>query len=128
VRSLEVAYACVEALRIVDGYVEPDRPAEPVEPRAGTGSWATEAPRGLLYHRYTIDDDGVITDARIIPPTSQNQKAIEADLLEFVRHNLDLPDDGLTWKCEQIIRNYDPCISCSCHFLKLEIDRVPDDR
>jgi coenzyme F420-reducing hydrogenase alpha subunit len=123
VRSLETAYACIEALRIIEDYETPDRPTVPVEPRAGTGHWATEAPRGLLYHQYSIDDDGAITDARIIPPTSQNQKAIEEDLLDFVRLNLELPDDKLTWRCEQIIRNYDPCISCSCHFLKLEIDR-----
>jgi coenzyme F420-reducing hydrogenase alpha subunit len=127
VRALETAYACIEALRIVEDYEPPDRPAVPVEPRAGTGHWATEAPRGLLYHHYTIDDHGVITDARIVPPTSQNQKAIEADLLDFVRQNLELPDEELTWRCEQAIRNYDPCISCSCHFLKLEVDRAAGD-
>ncbi len=123
VRSLETVFACTEALRIIDSYEMPDAPAVEVEPRAGTGYWATEAPRGLLYHHYTIDDQGVITDARIIPPTSQNQKVIEDDLLTFVESHLDLSDEKLTWQCEQVIRNYDPCISCSCHFLKLKIDR-----
>ncbi len=124
VRSLETLFACCEALRIIEDYEEPEKPAVEVSPKAGTGHWATEAPRGMLYHRYTMDADGVIEDARIIPPTSQNQKAIEEDLLEFVRLNAKLPDDKLTWGCEQVIRNYDPCISCSCHFLKLKIDRL----
>lgn len=123
VRSLETLYACVEALRLIKDYQMPEAPAVAVEPRAGTGYWATEAPRGMLYHHYTIDDEGVIKDARIIPPTSQNQKMVESDLLEFVKKNLELTDEKLTWQCEQIIRNYDPCISCSCHFLKLKIDR-----
>ncbi|MFH2054399.1 MAG: Ni/Fe hydrogenase subunit alpha [bacterium] len=123
VRSLETVFACVEALRIIKEYEQPDAPAVTVEPRAGTGYWATEAPRGMLYHHYTIDAEGVITAARIIPPTSQNQKAVETDLLDFVKQNLKLADNKLTWQCEQIIRNYDPCISCSCHFLKLKIER-----
>jgi coenzyme F420-reducing hydrogenase alpha subunit len=128
VRALETAYACMEALRIIEAYEVPERPAEPVEPRAGTGCWATEAPRGLLFHEYTTDADGEITNALIIPPTSQNQKAIEEDLREFVGRNLQLPDDELTRRCEQVIRNYDPCISCSCHFLKLDIDRTEGGR
>ncbi len=123
VRAIEIAFAYTEALRIVESYEMPDAPAVPVEPRAGTGYWATEAPRGMLYHHYTIDDEGVITDARIIPPTSQNQKAVEDDLLTFVENHLELSDEKLTWRCEQVIRNYDPCISCSCHFLKLKIER-----
>jgi len=94
-----------------------------VPPQAGVGHGCTEAPRGLLYHRYEIDENGIIKDARIVPPTSQNQKAIEKDLRQFVEKNLDLTDEKLTWQCEQMVRNYDPCISCSCHFLKLDIQR-----
>jgi coenzyme F420-reducing hydrogenase alpha subunit len=123
VRAVETVFACHEALRIIKEYREPAQPYIEVKPRQGVGHGCTEAPRGLLYHRYQIDDDGVIQDARIIPPTSQNQKSIERDLRLFVENNLDMPDDKLTWHCEQTIRNYDPCISCSCHFLKLKIDR-----
>jgi coenzyme F420-reducing hydrogenase alpha subunit len=123
VRSIETLFACQEALRLIENYEMPDAPYVDVIPRAGIGHWCTEAPRGLLYHRYRIDDDGIITDARIIPPTSQNQKAVEDDLCRFVGNNLHLSDDELTWKCEQIVRNYDPCISCSCHFLKLNLER-----
>jgi coenzyme F420-reducing hydrogenase alpha subunit len=120
VRAVEVLYACDEALRIIDGYVEPDLPAKPC---AGTGYAATEAPRGLLYHRYRLDADGTIVEARIVPPTSQNQASIEEDLVSFIGGSLDLPEDALRHRCEQTVRNYDPCISCSTHFLQLEIDR-----
>jgi sulfhydrogenase subunit alpha len=123
VRAIETAYAFDEALRLIEAYERPDEPAVVVEPVAGTGHGATEAPRGILYHRYTLDEDGLITDAVIVPPTSQNQPAIEEDLLDFVQAHLDLDDDALQWQCEQAIRNYDPCISCSTHFLDLTVRR-----
>jgi coenzyme F420-reducing hydrogenase alpha subunit len=123
VRSLEILYACEESLRIIAAYERPDLPAVPVEPRAGVGMACTEAPRGLIYHRYRIDDAGIIQDAKIVPPTSQNQRTIEGDLRRFVEQNHTLPEDELTWRCEQATRNYDPCISCSTHFLKLRIER-----
>jgi coenzyme F420-reducing hydrogenase alpha subunit len=122
VRSVEVLYACDEALRIIDAYEPPERPYVEVTPRAGTGYGCTEAPRGSLYHRYTIDDEGTILDARIVPPTSQNQAMIEDDLREFVSARIGMPKQELTWQCEQAIRNYDPCISCATHFLTLHID------
>jgi coenzyme F420-reducing hydrogenase alpha subunit len=123
VRGVEIVYACEEALRIIASYEPPDRPFVPANPRAGTGHGCTEAPRGILYHRYGIDEEGVIVDAKIVPPTSQNQKRIELDLRQLVPQYIDLPDKQLTWRCEQAIRNYDPCISCATHFLKLTIDR-----
>ncbi len=123
VRAVEVLYACDEALRIIKAYRPPDRATVEVEPRAGVGCAATEAPRGLLYHRYRLEPDGTIAEATITPPTSQNQASIEADLAGFVGAWLDLPDDELRHRCEQVVRNYDPCISCSTHFLRLEVDR-----
>ncbi len=123
VRAVEVLFACDEALRLIDAYERPDRPAVEVVPRAGTGYGATEAPRGLLYHRYGLNADGTIATAKIVPPTSQNQASIEADLASFVGGFLDLPDKDLRHRCEQTVRNYDPCISCSTHFLRLDIDR-----
>jgi sulfhydrogenase subunit alpha len=123
VRAVEVLYACDEALRLIEAYVEPDRPAVGVVPRAGTGFSATEAPRGLLYHRYRLLNDGTIAEAKIVPPTSQNQASIEEDLTDFVEGFLDLPDDALRHRCEQTVRNYDPCISCATHFLRLDVDR-----
>ena len=123
VRAVEVLHACDEALRIIDAYEAPEQSAMDVRPRSATGYGCTEAPRGILYHRYRIDGQGVILDAKIVPPTSQNQKIIESDLWKFVPKYIDLPPDKLTWQCEQAIRNYDPCISCATHFLKLKIER-----
>ncbi len=123
VRAVETVYAFEEALRIVQNYEQPDKPAIEIEPKAGTGYGATEAPRGICYHRYTIDDEGIIQDAKIVSPTAVNQKTIENDLMSFIPARLDLPDEKLQWQCEQAIRNYDPCISCSTHFLKLTVDR-----
>ncbi len=121
VRALEVLYACDEALRIIANYDwEGMPPFVPFEKRAVVGYGASEAPRGLLYHRYTLNEKGLIENAVLIPPTAQNQKTIEEDLYDFVAKNMTLPDDELVWKSEQAIRNYDPCISCSTHFLKLE--------
>nr|BAL55531.1 nickel-dependent hydrogenase large subunit [uncultured Acetothermia bacterium]BAL58974.1 nickel-dependent hydrogenase large subunit [Candidatus Acetothermum autotrophicum] len=123
VRAVETLYACEEALRIIGEYEMPEKPHIEVRPRAGVGCGCTEAPRGILYHRYRIDDQGTILDAKIVPPTSQNQKTIESDLWHFVPKNINLSKEQLTWKCEQAIRNYDPCISCATHFLKVEIER-----
>jgi sulfhydrogenase subunit alpha len=123
VRSVEIVQACDEAIRLIDEYVVPDAPFVEVPPRAGVGCAATEAPRGLLYHRYEIDGDGTILSAKIVPPTSQNQKTIEDDLFQVVSKNVDLPKDELTLRCEQTVRNYDPCISCSTHFLRVDLDR-----
>lgn len=123
VRAVEVVYAVEEALRIIENYQRPSRPFVPVEARPGVGHGVSEAPRGLLYHRYRIDDDGMIADAVIVPPTSQNQAAIEHDLATVVAAGQNLDDEALTALCERTIRNYDPCISCATHFLTLTVDR-----
>lgn len=119
VRAIELIFACDEALRLIQQYEPPPQPAAPIETRAGQGMAATEAPRGLLYHRYSIDDRGLVTAARIVPPTSQNLKRIEDDLWAYIPQLLALPNDEIALKAEQAIRNYDPCISCATHFLKL---------
>ncbi len=118
-----MVYACEEAIRIVESFQSPDRPYLDAVPRTGVGYACTEAPRGTLYHRYRIDNNGDILDARIVPPTSQNQKQIETDLWHFIPLHLEQTDEKLQWQCEQAIRNYDPCISCATHFLKLDVER-----
>lgn len=123
IRAVEVLHACDEALQIIAAYEAPDAPAVDVPACSGTGYAVTEAPRGILYHRYRITASGTIEDARIVPPTSQNQKTIESDLRGFVPAYVNLPNKQLTSRCEYVIRNYDPCISCATHFLKLKVDR-----
>ncbi|MBI3932044.1 MAG: Ni/Fe hydrogenase subunit alpha [Acidobacteria bacterium] len=122
VRAVETVFACEEALRIVSSYEPPDRPFADVEPRAAVGCGASEAPRGILYHRYRIGAGGLIEEAKIVPPTAQNLKTIENDLWQLVPRHLDLPREELALRCEQAIRNYDPCISCATHFLRLEVE------
>jgi sulfhydrogenase subunit alpha len=123
VRAVELVFACAEAIRIIEAYEPPAAPRATVSTQAGVGCAATEAPRGLLYHRYRIDDQGMVQFAKIVPPTSQNQKRIEEDLQHFVPQLASRPTDEVTWKCEQAVRNYDPCISCATHFLRLHIER-----
>ena len=123
VRAIEIVYAFEEALRIIADYERPAESSVKLEPRAGVGFGCTEAPRGICWHRYELEADGTIKTARIVPPTSQNQPSIEADLKDVATSILDQPDDVIRHRCEQSIRNYDPCISCSTHFLKLSINR-----
>ena len=124
VRGVEVVYACDEALRLIADYGPPSRPFVPPEPRAAIGYACTEAPRGILYHRYRIDADGTILDASLVPPTAQNQDIIEEDLREVATAGLALDEETLKARCEQSIRNHDPCISCAAHFLKLQVRRT----
>lgn len=124
-RAIEVVEAFAEAIRIVRDYQAPVTPSRvPYTPHAGEGCHATEAPRGLIYHRYRIGDDGLIAEAKIVPPTSQNQGQIEDDLRAYLPPLLSTCDDATTTlRCEHLIRNYDPCISCATHFLKLDLAR-----
>ncbi|HJP88854.1 MAG TPA: Ni/Fe hydrogenase subunit alpha [Candidatus Limnocylindrales bacterium] len=120
-RAIELVHATADAIDIVDAYTPPEAAKVPWAPRPGTAAWATEAPRGLLFHRYEVGEDGKVAAATIIPPTSQNQAAIEADIAAFAPQVLDLPMDVATHRLEQLIRAYDPCISCATHFLDLRI-------
>ena len=124
VRSLEILQACSEALALVRAYRPPEPSFLEVEPRAGEGAACTEAPRGLLYHRYVLDEEGRILEATIVPPTSQNQLAIESDVWRLAQRAMDLPDAELARWCERGVRNHDPCISCAAHFLHVEVDRA----
>jgi coenzyme F420-reducing hydrogenase alpha subunit len=124
VRAVELVESLTEALRIVEAWVDGADPFVEVPPREGIGYGASEAPRGVLFHRYALDATGLITDATIVPPTSQNLAAIEADLGLMVEAWTDLDDHALLHRCEQAIRNYDPCISCATHFLDLTVERT----
>jgi sulfhydrogenase subunit alpha len=121
-RAVELLNALAEAADIIDSYREPHVALARWTPHAGTAAWATEAPRGLLFHRYEVGDDGLVRDAQIVPPTSQNQAAIEQDLVLFAPSVLALPRAEATHRLEQLIRSYDPCISCATHFLSLSVE------
>ncbi len=122
-RAIELMHAYEEALAIIEAYQEPATSRVEVKVHAGEGCAATEAPRGLLYHRYRINDQGLVEAARIIPPTAQNMRRMEDDLRELLPGILQRPDAEIAQTCENLIRTYDPCISCSTHFLKLRIER-----
>jgi len=122
-RSLEIVHAFEEAVSIIRDYKTFSPSRAEYTYQAGEGCSATEAPRGLLYHRYIVDDEGRIKHAVIIPPTSQNQAQIESDLRNWVPRVIDQDDATVARSCEDLVRTYDPCISCSTHFLKLELDR-----
>ena len=122
-RAIELVDATAEALDIIEAYQPPDAPAVAWRPGRASAAWATEAPRGMIFHAYELDDAGLIAHAQIVPPTSQNQAAIEADLAAFAPQVLDLPHDEATLRIEQLVRSYDPCISCATHFLDLTVER-----
>jgi len=122
VRCLEMLLAIDEAIRLIESYDMPAAPAVECAPRAGVGHAITEAPRGILYHRYETDDAGLLRNATIIPPTSQNQLQMEGDLARVAPQLVTLPDDAAALRAEHVIRNYDPCISCATHFLKLKVE------
>lgn len=124
VRAIEMVHAFAEAVDIIDGYRPPDAPYVEAAPRDAVASGVTEAPRGMLYHRYRIGADGLVKEARIVPPTSQNQARIEQDLVSIAPDILAMAHEQATLRCEQLIRAYDPCISCATHFLRLDIDHV----
>jgi coenzyme F420-reducing hydrogenase alpha subunit len=111
-----------EAIRMIECYDPSQVPFVPHDPRPGAGAWITEAPRGIRYQRYEADASGLVTRATITPPTSQNQRQIEEDLIRFAPSVLDLPEDEAARRCEHVVRNYDPCISCATHFLKFRVE------
>ncbi len=122
-RGLEVVHAFEEALSIMSDYQGCSPARVGYEPQVGEGAWATEAPRGMIFHRYQTTADGRIAAAKIVPPTSQNQRQIELDLAAYLPSILHLADNEIAGACERLIRSYDPCISCATHFLKLQIER-----
>ena len=123
-RAIELVHFYAEAIQLIKAY-QPDGPAHPsLKLKAGEGCGMSEAPRGLLYHRYKIDADGRVQFARITPPTAQNLPRIEADLFALAPQIVDLPQEQATLTAEHLVRSYDPCISCATHFLTLKVEEV----
>ena len=123
-RAIEILIAVREAVSLLESYIEPRESYIDIRPRAGSGIGCTEAPRGMLWHRYELDAEGKITRACIVPPTSQNQSRMEDDLrLSLQNFGLNQEEEALRHYGERVIRNYDPCISCATHFLDLRMSR-----
>jgi len=122
-RAAETYHSVLEIRRLIEEYAEPSKPYIEAEIKPGDGAAIVEAPRGMLYHRYKIDGRGRITYANIIPPTTQNYAAMEEDIIKV--EDLILKENYEKAKAivETIIRNYDPCISCSVHAINLKIIR-----
>lgn len=123
-RCLEVVHAYEDALGILRDIPRSAHPRATYAYRQSAGAAATEAPRGLLYHRYAIDEQGRIASANIVPPTSQNQSQIEEDLRHYLPAIVGQSDQQVGCAAEQLVRSYDPCISCATHFLNVNVERL----
>jgi coenzyme F420-reducing hydrogenase alpha subunit len=124
VRAVELVHAFADAIDLIDAYAPIEPPGVELVPRDAVGFGCSEAPRGACWHRYEVRADGTVAAAKIVPPTSQNQARIERDLVALAPELLALPHAEATHRCEQLIRSYDPCISCATHFLRLDIQRT----
>jgi sulfhydrogenase subunit alpha len=121
-QAVEMIYSIERSIEIIDELLgvglREERPVD-VRVRAGTGTGAVEAPRGTLYHSYSFDERGRLTEADVITPTAQNLANIEKDLRASVENLIDEPRESLGSKLEMVVRAYDPCISCAVHLLKV---------
>jgi len=120
---IETVDCFYDAIKVIDRLLElgpkvEDRLA--IQPRAGRGVGVTEVPRGILFHDYTYDAEGKITEANLVIPTGQNLANIEDDFRAIVPAIIDQPQEKITHTLEMLVRAYDPCISCSVHFLNVE--------
>ncbi|TFG49691.1 MAG: Ni/Fe hydrogenase subunit alpha, partial [Anaerolineales bacterium] len=124
-RAVETVEVYDVALELMEKY-DPKGPAHvKFELKDGEGYGVSEAPRGLLYHRYKVGQDGLIKEAKITPPTAQNYAQMERDLAKLAPEVLfDRTHEEASLALEHLLRSYDPCISCSTHFLKLKHDRA----
>ncbi len=113
-QAVEVVQAVEDCIELLEGLSpRPERPA--VQPAAGEGAAATEAPRGLLYHSYAVNRKGVVERADIATPTVHNFLSMEEDLRALVALLEDRPAAEIRLACEMLVRAYDPCFSCSVH-------------
>ena len=118
-QAIEIVHAIDKSIEIISGLkLRKEKPVE-VIPKEGRGVAVTEAPRGILFHDYTFSKTGCLTKANIITPTAQNLRNIEEDLKQFLPGRLNIGKKALVLDIEKLIRSYDPCISCSAHFLEV---------
>ena len=120
-QALELMHYRGECLKVLDRLKIEKEENEPVKVRAGYGIAANEAPRGTLWHEYKVDDKGVIMYANIVTPTAQFLRNLNDNISAYVQHMLDrkAKKKEIVLEIEKLIRSYDPCFSCSSHFLKI---------
>ena len=123
-RAIELVHCCDLAVELASQYQPQGPSSKEIKIRPGEGVGVSEAPRGMLYHRYVVDEQGLIRFARITPPTAQNFAQMEADLWALAPSVVSQPQDEASLSFEHLLRSYDPCISCSTHFLKLKIEEL----
>jgi sulfhydrogenase subunit alpha len=122
-QAIEMVHCVEDSIRIIDELVDRGIKEEPLyefQGKGGEGVGSCDVPRGILFHNYVIDDEGIIQGANCIIPTNQNYGNMEADMRALVPQILDRPQEEITLMMEMLIRAYDPCISCSTHFLDVE--------
>jgi sulfhydrogenase subunit alpha len=119
-QALELLQCIEHSLEIIDAMKIRKEPLPKISSRESEGIGVTEAPRGVLYHSYKMNSQGFVEDANIVVPTLQNCRNIEEDLKQFVPTQLKKPKEKVEREIEKLIRAYDPCISCSTHFLKVK--------
>ncbi|MFN3975944.1 MAG: Ni/Fe hydrogenase subunit alpha [Aquificaceae bacterium] len=124
VRMLEIVHSLEKSLDLVKGYQKPEKSLVEFKPKRSEGFGVSEAPRGILWHNYAFDEEGRILKADIVPPTAQNLPAMELSLWEYIKDFDNVREETLQDLAEPMIRNFDPCISCATHFLKVEIRHV----
>ncbi|MCS7150378.1 MAG: Ni/Fe hydrogenase subunit alpha [Caldimicrobium sp.] len=124
IRMLEIVHSVELALEIAKGYIKPKKVPQELKPSEGEGIGITEAPRGILWHHYKFDSQGLITHVNIVTPTSQNLASIELALFKSLSKEKGLEEASIRNRAETMIRNFDPCLPCATHFLEISIKKL----
>ncbi len=119
---VECVFAVERSIEIIDNLLDTELKTEKKETniKAGRGVGAVEVPRGILFHEYEYDENGICTSANCVIPTNLNHNNIQLDFEKYVKENLAIGEKEMGFNLEMMVRAYDPCISCSTHFLNIE--------
>ena len=127
-QAVEVVHFMESSIQLLEGLQVKEEVPVKAQVKAGKGTGIIEVPRGLLVHEYEIDDKGLITKANIVTPTAQNLRLMEDSIRDYIPSVLKLNNDKLTIEIEKLIRSFDPCFSCSTHFLEVKFEGVRNAR
>ena len=123
-QAIEIYEGIQQAITILENIKLKNEKIKEIKPKASTGVGALEAPRGILFHKYKFNNKGICKFANITTPTTQNLSHLEEAIKELLPYLLDKKEDEIKLEIEKLIRAYDPCISCSTHFLELKLERI----